>query len=69
MTILFNQQAPEFDPDPALDEPDRAQPVVIDSGGDAFVVIMQQDAANEGMHYILIERQDLEEVIEMLLRS
>ncbi len=68
MTILFNQQAPAFDPDPALDEPDHTQPITIDSNDD-FVVITQWDSADGGSHYLLIERRDMEKFIEALRRS
>lgn len=68
MTILFNQRTPEFNDDPALDAPDRAQPLAVDPS-DHFVVLTQQDGAGDRLHCVLIERRDVRTLIEALLRS
>lgn len=67
MTILHNQQAPEFDEDPELDTFDRAQPIGFEPSDD-FVVLTQQDGCpDNSYHCILIERRDLQELIALLL--
>lgn len=65
MTILFNQQCPKFDRDPALEAHDRAQPLAIESS-DHFVVLTQQDGGNNQTHCILIERRDVPALIAAL---
>lgn len=68
MTILFNQTNRGFDPDPALDADDRAQPLSVEPC-DAFVMLSQWDGTGEDQHFILVERQDVQALIEALQRS
>lgn len=42
MTILFDQIINEFDPDPALDDFFRAQPIMVEPR-DEFVLLSQWD--------------------------
>lgn len=68
MTIIYGD-TPEYDRDPALNEPDRAQPVAVDPS-DQFIVITQRDGGDPDMtHCVLIERRDVRALIEALLRS
>ena len=68
MTILYNQIIPEFDPDPKFDEYDRAQPLSVEPY-DVFVVLTQWDGGGEIKHCILVERRDVQALIEALQRS
>lgn len=68
MTILFDQIVHEFYRDPQYNEPDRAQPISVDPS-DEFVVLTQWDHVGEEVHYIMVERRDLEALIEALQRS
>lgn len=68
MTILYNQIIREFDPDPALDADDRAQPLTVEPC-DAFVLLTQWDGSAEIQHFILVERRDVQALIEALQRS
>lgn len=69
MTIISKSSWVDFDPDPALDAPDRAQPVTVDSG-DSFVVLTQHDGhPNCGRYPILVERRDVQALIAALLEN
>ena len=68
MTILYNEIIDEFDPDPELDECDRAQPLSVEPC-DYFVMLTQWDGTGEMQHCILVERRDVQALIEALLRS
>ena len=68
MTILFDQIIHEFDPDPKFDEYDRAQPLSVEPY-DVFVVLTQWDGGGEIKHCILVERRDVQALIEALQRS
>ena len=68
MTILYNQIIHEFDPDPELAEYDRAQPLSVEPC-DAFVLLTQWDGTGEGQHGILVERRDVQALIEALQRA
>ena len=68
MTILFDQIIHEFDPDPKFAEWEWAQPVAVDPS-DTFVVLTQWDSGGEFQHTILVERQDVQALIEALQRS
>ena len=68
MTILYNEIIHEFDPDPALDADDRAQPLVVEHC-DAFVMLTQWSAVGGTRHFILIERRDVQALIEALQRA
>lgn len=65
MTIVRDDEFPEFDEDPALEADDRAQPLAIDVV-DAFVVLRQWDGDRETDHCILIERRDLRELLQII---
>lgn len=67
MTVLFNQRCPEFDDSEELEAPDRAQPLAVEPCGQ-FIMLTQQDGGNDCTHCVLIERRDLREFIETLLR-
>lgn len=67
MTILFDQQVPEFDDSDELRECDRAQPLVVEPC-DHFVMLTQHDGGNDCTHYVLIERRDIEAFIEAIRR-
>lgn len=68
MTILYNEIIHEFDPDPALDADDRAQPLSVEPC-DAFVMLTQWDGTGENQHFILVERHDVQALIEALQRA
>ena len=68
MTILFNQIIHEFDPDPKFDEYDRAQPLSVEPSND-FIVLTQWDSTGECQHCILVERRDVQALIEALQRA
>ena len=68
MTILYNKIIHEFDPDPKFAEYDRAQPVAVDPS-DSFVVLTQFDSDREFQHTILVERRDVQALIEALQRT
>jgi hypothetical protein len=65
MTILVNQNSPDFDEDPIYQEPDRAQPITIYCGND-FIVLTQQDGTGECEHCILVEFRDVPALIDAL---
>ena len=68
MTVLFNQVIHEFDRDPKFAEYDRAQPVAVDSST-TFVVLTQWESGSEFQHTILVERRDVQALIEALQRA
>lgn len=68
MTILFDQIIHEFDPDQRFAEYDRAQPVAVDPSN-TFVVLTQWDSGGEFQHTLLVERRDVQALIEALRRS
>ena len=68
MTILFDKIIHEFDPDPALEADDRAQPISVEPC-DTFVVLHQRDGTGEYQHCILVERRDKQAFIEALMRA
>ena len=68
MSILFDQIIHEFDPDPKFAEWERAQPVSVEPSDD-FVILTQWDCTGEMQHCILVERQDVQALIEALQRS
>ena len=63
--ILTNQPLPPFDEDPDLDALDRAQPLHVCKERD-FVVLTQWDGAGEDQHCILVERRDIDALIQAL---
>ena len=68
MTILFDKVIYEFDPDPELAERYRAQPISVEPCDD-FVMLTQWDGTGENQHCILIERRDVQALIEALQRA
>lgn len=68
MTILFDKIIHEFDPDPKFAEWERAQPLSVEPC-DTFVVLTQWDGTGECQHCILVERRDVQALIEALQRS
>ena len=68
MTILFDQVIHEFDLDPKFAEWERAQPVAVDPS-DTFVVLIQWDSGGGFQHTILVERHDVQALIEALQRA
>lgn len=69
MTIISKSDWVDFDPDPALDASDRAQPVTVDSGQD-FIILCQRDGnPDNGSHIILVERRDVQALIAALLEN
>lgn len=68
MTILFNKVIHEFDPDPKFAEYDRAQPLSVEPC-DAFVMLTQWSAVGGTRHFIIVERRDVQTLIEALQRA
>lgn len=68
MTILFDQIIHEFDPDPKFAEWERAQPISVEPY-DFFVTLTQWDSTGEMRHCILVERRDVQALIEALQRA
>ena len=68
MTILFDQIIHDFDHDPKFAEYDRAQPVAVDPTY-TFVVLTQWGRAGKFQHTILVERRDVQALIEALQRA
>lgn len=68
MTILFDKTIHEFDPNPKFAELERAQPLSVEPCG-TFVVLTQWDGTGECQHCILVERRDIQALIEALQRS
>ena len=68
MTILFDTIIHEFDENPEFAEYGRAQPISVEPG-DFFVVLIQYDSGGEFQHCILVERRDVQALIEALQRA
>ena len=68
MTILFDKIIHEYDENPLFDEPDYAQPLSVEPSDD-FIVLTQWDGNGEGRHCILVERRDVQALIEALQRA
>lgn len=69
MTIISKNPWVDFDPDPALDAPDRTQPITVDSGED-FIILCQCDGdPDNGPHTILVGRRDVQALITALLEN
>ena len=68
MTIMTNIIDIEFDPSPELESWDRAQPLAV-NGYDDFVILEQWDGNADDHHCILVERRDVQALIDALLRS
>lgn len=68
MTILFDQIIHDYDENPLFDEPDYAQPLSVEPADD-FIVLTQWDGTGDSQHCILVERRDVQALIEALLRS
>lgn len=68
MTILFNKIAHEFDTDPELGKIERSQPLSVEPCDD-FVMLTQWDGTGDYQHCILVERGDVQELVEALLKA
>ena len=68
MTILFDKIIHEFDENPKFAERDRAQPLSVEPADD-FIVLTQWDGNGEYQHCILVERRNIEELIEALRKA
>ena len=68
MTILFNKIAHEFDTDPELGKIERSQPRSVEPCDD-FVMLLQWDGTGDYQHCILVERGDVQELVEALLKA
>lgn len=69
MTIISKSDWVDFDPDPALNAPDRTQPITVDSGED-FIILCQCDGHPNCERYtILVERRDVQALIAALLEN
>ena len=68
MTILFDTIIHEFDENPEFAEYSRAQPISVEPG-DFFVVLIQWDSEGKRQHCILVERRDVQALIEALQRA
>ena len=68
MTILFDQIIHEYDENPLFDEPDYAQPLSVEPC-DNFIVLTQWDGTGECLYCILVERRDVQALIEALQRA
>ena len=68
MTILFDRSIPEFDPDPKFAEYNREQPISVEPY-DVFIVLTQWDSGGEFRHTVLVERRDIQALIEALQRA
>ena len=68
MSILFDKIIHGYDENPLFDEPDYAQPLSVEPSDD-FIVLTQWDGTGECQHCILVERRDVQALIEALQRS
>lgn len=68
MTIMTNIIDIGFDPSPELESYSKAQPIVV-NGGEDFIILEQWDGNADDHHCILVERRDVQALIDALLRS
>lgn len=68
MTIMTNIINIEFDPSPELENFDKAQPITV-KGYEDFVILEQWDGNADDHHCILVERRDVQALVDALLGS
>lgn len=69
MTIISKSSWVDFDPDPALNAPDREQAIAVDSEQD-FILLYQRNSYMEDLDIIiLVERRDVQALIAALLEN